>query len=175
MNARAERRTDVTIRPAVARDLPAIMDLIAELDRLQEDWRVFPSRPSLREETLGRYQRAIRDQAGNDVLVVAEASGTVVGSAFGHVLVPSTVSDEPAMELSGVVVLPTHRRRGIAGALTETIARFAHERGIRMLTLKTFAQNEPALRFWERLGFSHRMVQLVAPADREARRSSPQA
>ena len=35
-----------------------------------------------------------------------------------------------------------------------------------MLTLKTFAQNEPALRFWEGLGFSHRMVQLVAPVDR---------
>jgi GNAT superfamily N-acetyltransferase len=113
-----------------------------------------------------RYRRAILDPDGDDLLLVAEEGGIVVGTAFGHVVVPSAVSDEPAVELGGIIVRPSHRERGIGLALAEQVARFARKRGIRIVTLKTFAANEPALRFWERIGFAPRMVQMYAPAER---------
>jgi ribosomal protein S18 acetylase RimI-like enzyme len=102
----------------------------------------------------------------NDRLLVAVAGDEVVGTAFAHVMVPSTVSDEPAVELSGVIVRPDHRGRGIARALTTEAARFARERGIRRITIKVFAQNEDGMKLWESLGFRPRMLQMtIAPEE----------
>ena len=163
----------IRVRPATGRDLPATLELVAELDRLQADCRVFAPLPDLRQEVAERYRRAIDDPGGDDLLLVAEEGGLVVGTAFGHVLVPSTVSDERAVELGGVIVRDAHRGRGIGLALAQEIARFARARGIRIVVLKTFASNEPALRFWERIGFLPRMVQMVTHADRLAGRDGP--
>jgi ribosomal protein S18 acetylase RimI-like enzyme len=159
---------EVRIRPATHRDLTSIVELIEELDDLQAPWRVFPPRPELRDEVRERYRRAIDHAGSGDLLLVAaiEAQDLVVGTTLAHVLTPSSVSDEIAVELSGVIVRPSHRGRGIAQALAEAAARFARERGIRIVTLRTFAANEEALRFWERIGFRPRMVQMVAPAER---------
>jgi ribosomal protein S18 acetylase RimI-like enzyme len=169
-----QHRGEVQIRPATDRDLPAVLALVGELDRLQYDWRVFPPRPALEEEVFDRYRRAVVGGGGDDLLIVAEEEGAVVGTAFGHILIPSAVSDEPALELSGVVVIDSHRGRGIGRALTRAAARFANERGIRIVVLKTFAQNGPALQFWQRIGFLPRMVQMYAPADRLARPGQPE-
>ena len=61
---------------------------------------------------------------------------------------------------------PSHRRRGIARALTEGVARFAVERGAERVTLRTFAQNEGALAVWTELGFEARILQLTASPER---------
>jgi GNAT superfamily N-acetyltransferase len=154
---------DIEVRRAGPADLPVILELIEELDRLQRPWRVFPPRPSFGDELAARYRSALGD-SGEIVLVAIEA-GEVVGTAYGHVTTPSTVSDEPALELSGVMVRPSHRGRGIGRVLTEEVGRFARRAGVRMVTVKIFAQNDEAVRFWERVGFRHRMLQMVAPAE----------
>jgi hypothetical protein len=41
--------------------------------------------------------------------------------------------------------------------------RFAAERGIGWIELKTFAPNRGAMEFWEDLGFVPRVVQLTTP------------
>jgi GNAT superfamily N-acetyltransferase len=160
--------SDIRVRAATPGDLNAVLELLAALGDLQDDWRVFPPRAELRDEVAAIYRRSVKSRDEEDLVVVALADGEVVGTAFGHVITPSSFSDEPALELSGVMVRPSHRGLGAGRALTREIARFARRRGIRMVTLKTFAQNEPALRFWEAMGFRPRMVQMVAPADRLA-------
>ena len=154
---------EIEVRRAGRADLPTILELIEQLDRLQRPWRVFPLRPDFGEELAARYRSAL-DDSGEVVLVATDAN-EVVGTAYGHVTAPSTVSDEPALELSGVMVRPSHRGRGIGRILTKSAARFAREAGVRMVTVKIFAQNEEAVRFWEALGFEHRMLQMVAPAE----------
>jgi hypothetical protein len=42
-------------------------------------------------------------------------------------------------------------------------ARFASEREIDWVELKTFAPNRGAMEFWEELGFEARVIQLTAP------------
>jgi GNAT superfamily N-acetyltransferase len=80
-------------------------------------------------------------------------------------VVPSFFSDEAAVELSGVYVKPSHRGRGAGSLLAREVARFARRLGLARVTLKTFAANEDALRFWRGLGFEPRMVQLTALAE----------
>jgi hypothetical protein len=41
-------------------------------------------------------------------------------------------------------------------------ARFAADRGVAWIELKTFAPNRGAMEFWEDLGFSARVVQLTS-------------
>ena len=153
---------EVVVRPAEAGDLPGLMDLFGELERMQRDWRVFPLRPTFRLETEASFRSSLADP--NALLLIALDGERVVGGALGHVHKPSSFSDELAVELSSVVVQPSHRNRGIAGALVAAVARFAAERGLRRVTLKTFAQNVQALAYWERMGFRARVIQMTAEA-----------
>lgn len=164
---------ELRIRPATDGDLPAVMRLFDELAILQEPWRVFTPRPNLREEMRRRYQADVVDP--DALLVVAERDGDIVGMAAGHLHKPSSMSEEQAVELGSVYVTPEYRGHGVGGALTAEVARFALDRGVQRITLKTFAQNEEALVAWRRLGFEPRMVQLTAPVDRlhELGRTSP--
>ncbi|MCS7040513.1 MAG: GNAT family N-acetyltransferase [Anaerolineae bacterium] len=57
--------------------------------------------------------------------------------------------------IGGLAVLPAHRRRGIGRALMETATAAAFAAGIRTLSLEVLAQNEAALRLYERLGWRH--------------------
>jgi GNAT superfamily N-acetyltransferase len=151
---------DVVIRAATSSDLEAIVDLWRELNRQQAQWRVFPPRAGMEAEMRRLYERGLGDPRA--CVLVAEADGRVVGTAFAHPVVPSSFSDEPAVELSGVVVSPEHRGRGVGTALAAEVGRFARGQGLRRVVIKTFARNTGALEFWQRLGFEPRMVQMVA-------------
>jgi GNAT superfamily N-acetyltransferase len=152
------------VRRARERDLPGVLEMSAELSRLQEDWRVFTPRAELGEELARSFQAALADP--DAILVVAERDGHLAGMASGHVHRPSLFSTVRAVELASVYVRPEHRRRGLARALTAAVARFARDRGIERVTLKSFAQNEEGLAAWQALGFEPRTVQMTAPADR---------
>jgi GNAT superfamily N-acetyltransferase len=151
------------VRPARPDDLAAVALLYDRLSEEQEDWRVFPPRPGIRGEFLGRLGASIEDPTA--LLLVAAVEGEVVGMAFAHETTPSSFSDERAMELSAVVVRQEHRGGGVGRALTEAAARFARDRGIPRLILKVFDQNHRARAFWEAVGFSPRMVQMTARPD----------
>ena len=166
MSERSGRAGRVTVRPARRTDLPAMRELFDQLDELQRDWRVFRPRAGIREEYLAEYEQAMgRDGAA---LFVAEESGAgsgLVGMCYAHEVIPSGHSNDRAVELSSVVVAGASRRRGIGRALVEAGARFAEARGIDRLTIRVLAAN-PALGFWEAIGFSPRFVQLTArPSD----------
>jgi ribosomal protein S18 acetylase RimI-like enzyme len=141
-------------------------ELFDQLDELQRDWRVFRPRAGIREEYLAEYEQAMgRDGAAVFVAEEGAARSRVVGMCYAHEVVPSGHSNDRAVELSSVVVAGTSRRRGIGRALVEAGARFAQARGIDRLTIRVFAAN-PALGFWEAIGFSPRFVQLIAhPSD----------
>jgi GNAT superfamily N-acetyltransferase len=62
-----------------------------------------------------------------------------------------SLSDPP--ELQDVEVLPAHRRRGVATALTRAAEREASDRGYPLLTLTVGAGNEPAQALYRSLGY----------------------
>ena len=147
------------VRQATLDDVPALVALFQELDRMQSDWRVFTPRPGFYDEVGAKYREAMNTE--NAVVLVAEDDGEVVGMAYGEVRVPSRFSDERAMELSGVVVRAGYRGRGVGQALVKEAARFAKEIGVEWIELKTFAPNQGAMAFWEGMGFTPRVVQLT--------------
>lgn len=149
------------VRQATPEDVPALVALFQELDRMQADWRVFTPRPGFYDEVGTKYGEAI-DHPDAVVLVVEDDEGEVVGMAYGESRTPSRFSDERALELSGVVVRSGYRGRGVGRELVAEAARFAEDRGIEWVELKTFAPNRGAMEFWEDLGFTPRVVQLTS-------------
>jgi ribosomal protein S18 acetylase RimI-like enzyme len=148
------------IRPATEQDLPTVMALYDELERHQGGWRVFAPRPTLRAEAEDRYRRAQDDP--DTLHVVADDGGELVGTAIGWIAAVSSMSDEPALEVANVVVAGPSRHRGVARALVLALADFARRRGARRLVVKTYSENDGAMRFWRALGFRPRYVQLTA-------------
>lgn len=153
----------MNVRQATSDDVPALVALFQELDRMQSDWRVFTPRPGFYDEVGEKYQESIENE--NAVVLVAEDDREVVGMAYGEVRVPSRFSDERALELSGVVVRSGFRGRGVGRELVHEAARFAHERHVEWVELKTFAPNQGAMAFWDSLGFTPRVVQLTQSTD----------
>jgi len=151
---------DPIVRPATADDVDAMMALWHDLDDLQAPWRVFRPRRDVAETMRRSYERAVADR--RSIVLVAEHGGRVVGTAYGRPAVPSSLSDEPALELSSVVVAPDARGGGIGRALIGAVGRFAADQGLTRVVIKTFAENEDALGFWGAAGFRPRMIQLVA-------------
>ena len=148
------------VRQATPEDVPALVALFQELDRMQSDWRVFTPRPGFYDEVGLKYREAMSTE--NAVVVVAEGDeGEIVGMAYGEVRIPSRFSDERALELSGVVVRTGYRGRGVGRALVQEAARFAGEMGVEWVELKTFAPNQGAMAFWEGMGFTPRVVQMT--------------
>jgi GNAT superfamily N-acetyltransferase len=152
----------VKVRQATPEDVPSLVALFQELDRMQADWRVFTPRPGFYDEVGVKYREAMNN-ADAVVLVVVDDEGEVVGMAYGESRTPSRFSDERALELSGVVVRSGYRGRGVGRELVAEAARFADERGIAWVELKSFAPNRGAMEFWEELGFAPRVVQLTSP------------
>lgn len=148
------------VRQATPEDLPALVTLFRELDRLQRDWRVFIPRSGFYDEVEAKYEAAIQNE--NSVILVAEHEGEVVGMAYGEVHVPSRFSDERSLEVSGVIVRAGHRGQGVGRALMQEAARFAAEHGVPWVELKTYAPNRAAMTFWESLGFKPRVVQMTS-------------
>jgi GNAT superfamily N-acetyltransferase len=154
----------VRVRLGTPEDVPALVALFQELDRLQSDWRVFTPRPGFYDQVGAKYREAM-DTEEAVVLVAEDEDGEIVGMAYGEVHQPSRFSDERALEISGVVVRVGYRGRGVGRELVANAAGFAHEHGVEWIELKTFAPNRGAAAFWEDLGFTPRVVQLTTSTD----------
>jgi ribosomal protein S18 acetylase RimI-like enzyme len=88
-----------------------------------------------------------------DAHLVAELNGNVVGYIR---LKPPTRLPENAhvMQVQGLAVHPSARRRGIAAMLLTEAMQRLRERETRKLTLRVLSTNTAAIALYERLGFT---------------------
>jgi GNAT superfamily N-acetyltransferase len=134
----------VRVRPAAPADVPAVVQLIlalAEYERLAGE--AAPDEARLREHLFGAERRA--------EVLVAEVHGRIGGFALFFPTY-STFLTRPGLWLEDLFVLPELRRCGIGTALLRRVAEIAVERGCGRLEWSVLDWNEPALRFYRRLG-----------------------
>jgi len=63
-------------------------------------------------------------------------------------------NDATQAQLISMWTAPTHRQQGIGRLLVNAVLNWAHLRQARRLLLMVTSNNEPAIRFYERLGFT---------------------
>jgi GNAT superfamily N-acetyltransferase len=131
------------IRPAEAADVRVILRLIRSLAEYERE----PQAVTATEEDL------LRDGFGARPLfhvVLAEWSGEPVGFAF-YFFNYSTWQGKPGLYLEDLFVEPKFRGYGIGKALLVHLAQIAVTRGCGRFVLDW---NEPAIRFYEKMGAS---------------------
>ncbi len=134
------------IRPAVPRDLDALIRLVIEFrEHLHRD-----TPPEVR---LGPgFSRLLRD-GSVDVLLAFDAAGVAVGyTVTRHRW--SAFEDGLEAELEDVFVTRSMRGRGLGKRLLETAIARAAARGCRQIGLQTNERNDAAVALYERAGLS---------------------
>jgi GNAT superfamily N-acetyltransferase len=134
---------DPIIRAATEDDVPLIFDLICELATYEK----------LRDEVVGTpevLRATLFEQRAAEALIV-EADGEAVGYALFYTTF-SSFECRAGIWLEDVYVKPEHRRGGVGRKVLEHLAGIAEERGMVRLEWVALDWNEPALRFYEKLG-----------------------
>jgi ribosomal protein S18 acetylase RimI-like enzyme len=88
---------------------------------------------------------------GSDCGVVAESDGRIVGAAWARISLAYGHVDENTPELA-ISVLPEYRGRNIGTAMMKKLFELLRERGYKRTSLSV-QHNNPAVRFYERLGY----------------------
>jgi len=87
----------------------------------------------------------------NDFGAVAEANGKIVGAAWARIIPAYGNIDENTPELA-ISVLPEYRGRSIGTSLMTHLFGLLRESGYKRTSLSV-QQNNPAVRFYQRLGY----------------------
>jgi GNAT superfamily N-acetyltransferase len=88
---------------------------------------------------------------GDDAVMVAEASGVVLG--WIHVRLAHSLLTEGQAEIAGLVIAEQHRGRGIGRVLTEHAERWARDKGCRAVRVRSNVARTDAHIFYQRLGY----------------------
>ena len=135
---------NITLRFATVDDVGLILDFIRQLAEYEDlVHEVAADEDLLRQTLFGERQVA--------EVVIATFDGEPAGFAlFFHNF--STFLGRPGIYLEDLFVIPDLRGRGIGRLLLSFLARLAVERGCGRLEWWVLDSNEPAIRFYERLG-----------------------
>jgi ribosomal protein S18 acetylase RimI-like enzyme len=150
----------MTIRPAIASDIPAILALIRELaDYEHLTHACIATEDLLRQHLLGP------DRAAE--VLVGEVDHAVVAYALWFKTF-STFLARPGIYLEDLYVQPAHRRRGIGKALLRELARIAVARHYGRVEWSVLDWNTPSINFYKSLGATPlddwTMFRLTGPA-----------
>jgi GNAT superfamily N-acetyltransferase len=136
--------SNVQIVPATESDIPVILDLIHALASYEKLAHVVEATPERLRKTL------FGSQPLAEVLLAYRDEECAGFAVFFSTY--STFLAQPGLYLEDLYVKPDQRGKGIGLALLQHLARLATERGCGRLEWGVLDWNEPAIRFYKRLG-----------------------
>ena len=135
---------EVRVRPAVAADVPVLLQLVHELATYEKE-------PDAVETTEAMLHAALFGPAPVASAHVAVLAGEVVGFACWYVTF-STWKGLPGLWLEDLFVRPAARGTGLGKALLETLAAVCVERGYPRFEWWVLDWNTSAIGFYRSLG-----------------------
>lgn len=98
-------------------------------------------------EWLARVERMNGKRGSGFLAMDGDTACGIVGSFLDQ-------SDQSQAHVISMWTAPSHRQQGIGRLLMNEVLKWAHSRNARSLVLMVTSNNEPAIRFYERLGFT---------------------
>ncbi|MCX4744096.1 GNAT family N-acetyltransferase [Kitasatospora sp. NBC_01287] len=151
---------EAVIRPAVAADIPGVVDCSAALFAEDAGTRD-PAGVNIdwpRTHGAERFAGTIADPTR--LLLVAEADGEVVAHLAGVLAAASAMKPLASATLLSMYVRPAHRRRAVGARLVAAFRDWAKRQGAARIAVTAYAANDGAIRFYERHGFTPNSVSL---------------
>lgn len=148
---RMRDRMSATIRRIESAEAPVISGLCALLaDAVDDGASVGFLAPMSQKKALGYWQPVIAGLRNGMVLWIAESEGRVVGTV--QLALNGKENGSHRADVQKLLVLRTHRGRGIAAALMDAVDEYAVANGRTLLVLDTIA-GSPAEFVYQRLGW----------------------
>lgn len=91
----------------------------------------------------------------NEIIIVSENSDGIDGFVRVSLSKTAPVNERLETEIATLYVQPRHHGKGIGKALLAEAIKICRERGVQSVWLTTNSENEPAIRFYEALGFKN--------------------
>src|ERR1700719_692291 len=132
------------IRPATVGDVPIILELIRALATYERA----PNEVTATEEGLAEV--LFGEKPASEVLLAFENDRAVGFAVFFHNF--STWLGRPGLYLEDLFVRPEERSKGYGRALLIELAKIARDRGCGRMEWAVLDWNEPAIKFYRKLG-----------------------
>ena len=146
--ARDGRR--VVLRTPTLNDLDDLLSVINSL--VEEQANIIVDEKVTREDELDWLSTALaRLEKDETIYVIAEVDGRVVGNSE---LSRKTTGRDRHVGTIGIAIRDGFREIGIGTEMIKTLIDQAKSRGLKVLTLSTFANNERAHHVYQKLGFA---------------------
>ena len=98
-------------------------------------------------EWIARVERMNGEKGAGFLAMDGETPCGIAGSFLDQ-------DDPTRAQLVSMWTAPTHRQQGTGRLLVREVLNWAHQRNARTLLLMVTSNNEPAIRFYQRLGFT---------------------
>ncbi|MBP5157893.1 MAG: GNAT family N-acetyltransferase [Treponema sp.] len=154
----------IRIRSAKKEDAPALEKLYAELKKdavfFQPEHFVLSKAGERTRQMEGLWN------SGTQRMFVAENDGELIG--FAHVLFCraksiSCLKAQDNIYLQDLLVTERFRNRGVGTQLLNAARQYGREMGADFFRTQVFPMNKAGLRFYERNGFSQKMITIECP------------
>jgi ribosomal protein S18 acetylase RimI-like enzyme len=144
------------IREATAADLTTILRFEQGVVKAER-----PFISALKSGTVHYYDMAAMITSDQTLVLVAECSGVLIGT--GHATLRTSLDylrhDRDAY-LGLMYVEPDFRGQGIVKDIIETLLAWARSEGVVDFYLDVIAENEPAVRAYEKFGFERNLIEM---------------
>lgn len=142
---------DTVIDNALPADIPALVELLAELFSIEADFQ-----PDTERQALGLSLLLSRPEQA--VIKVARHDGNVVGMVSAQ-LVISTAQGTPSAWVEDMVVSAAFRSGGLGRQLLLAAEEWAKARGASRMQLLVDVENQPAIAYYQHLGWESTQLQ----------------
>ena len=147
---------DIIIRTATEKDLSILYQF--------EQGVITAERPydsTLKDNPIQYYDLPGMIAATNIELMVAEFKGVVIASGYARVEDAQPYLKHTSFAYLGFMyVMPEYRGKGINRQIIASLQKWAHTQNVHELRLEVYYGNEPAIKAYEKIGFSKYMIQM---------------
>nr|AHF24814.1 GCN5-related N-acetyltransferase [uncultured bacterium Contig2] len=144
-----------SVRRAEARDIPAILELLVQVDMVHHRGRPDLFKGPATKYSAGELERILADDE-TPVFVCTDGQGRVLGHGFcvmqhsgGQLMV-----EHDTLYIDDICVDEAARGMGVGRQLYEHIIGYAREKGCYNVTLNVWSCNPGAMAFYEKLGLT---------------------
>lgn len=150
---------EIRIREATLNDLDVLLTFEQGIITAER-----PFDPTIKDGEVHYYDIARMIYEPHISVVVAEVEGKLIGSGYARIedAKPYLKHTQHAY-LGFMYVVPEFRGRGVNRLIVDRLAEWARARGIHEMLLEVYADNEPAMRAYEKAGFTRHLLQMRMP------------
>jgi GNAT superfamily N-acetyltransferase len=154
-------RVNIRIRPAAHTDIPALVDLVQNIDTSSG---LFSGKP-LHDQSAEHLSERFAEILDSDrvLLIAADEGGAVVAMLTARADSVGAIDLTPVLHVTHLMVDPGHRRRGVGRSLLAAAVQLADEEGVEHILATAAAGSREGNRYLARIGFAPLVLHRIAP------------